>query len=96
VLLTDSEGEGDGEENEYQLGSFVCDDEDMGFESEFMSSRGQREPRLTKQRKRIAILFHALEFDAILPLCRVSSPDLFFQCLPCYCSQYVLMVMWNS
>jgi hypothetical protein len=34
VLLTDSEGEADGEENEYQLGSFVCDDEDMGFESE--------------------------------------------------------------
>jgi hypothetical protein len=34
VLLTDSEGEGD-EENEYQLGSFVCDDEDMGFESKF-------------------------------------------------------------
>lgn len=38
VLLTDSEGEGD-EENEYQLGSFVCDDEDMGFESKSIQPR---------------------------------------------------------
>jgi hypothetical protein len=44
VLLTDSEGEGD-EENEYQLGSFVCDDADMGFESEFEYSRVE-EPEL--------------------------------------------------
>ena len=34
MLLTDSEGEGSGEENEYQLGSFVCDDESVGFDSE--------------------------------------------------------------
>lgn len=33
LLLTDSEGEGSGEENEYQLGSFVVDDE-SGFDSE--------------------------------------------------------------
>lgn len=34
VLLTDSEGEGSGDENEYQLGSFVVDDE-SGFDSKF-------------------------------------------------------------
>jgi ATP-dependent DNA helicase MPH1 len=33
VLLTDSEEEGSGDENEYELGSFVCDDESVGFES---------------------------------------------------------------
>jgi hypothetical protein len=32
VLLTDSEGDGSGDENEYQLGSFVVDDE-SGFDS---------------------------------------------------------------
>lgn len=35
LLLTDSEGEGSGEENEYQLGSFVVDDE-SGFDRTFL------------------------------------------------------------
>lgn len=33
MLLTDSEGSG-GEENEYELGSFVCDDASVDFDSE--------------------------------------------------------------
>ena len=35
VLLTDDEDEGEDSENEYELGSFVCNDEDVSFDSEF-------------------------------------------------------------
>ncbi len=34
VLLTDDEDDGEESENEYQLGSFVCPDEDVAFDSE--------------------------------------------------------------
>jgi ATP-dependent DNA helicase MPH1 len=33
MVITDDEGD-DASENEYELGSFVCDDEDMLFDSE--------------------------------------------------------------
>lgn len=33
VLVTDDEDEGEGSENEYELGSFVCGDEDLSFAS---------------------------------------------------------------
>ena len=39
VLLTDDEEDGEESENEYQLGSFVCPDEDVSFESELSMSR---------------------------------------------------------
>lgn len=34
MLLTDSEGSGAEEENEYELGSFVCDDASLDFDCE--------------------------------------------------------------
>jgi len=37
VLLTDDEEDGEESENEYQLGSFVCNDEDVSFDSECSS-----------------------------------------------------------
>jgi len=43
VLISDDEGDGEEIENEYQLGSFVCNDEDVAFDSDFnAASRGLR------------------------------------------------------
>ena len=44
VLLTDDEAEEGSSDNEYQLGSFVCpDDEDVSFDSGFWKARSRWE-----------------------------------------------------